>query len=225
VQEQLQQEHLGLLVRPLNAGTAGSPAIATYTGGTGTDALSFQYVVQPGHGSPKLHYSNPAALALNGGTITDLADNNADLTLPSNGILNLASATANLVIDTTPPSLDKPPALSAQDITGRSNAATQHTRDVGFDFHAGGAVSAKVEVRRGGALLTPPIAAEGPSATGDFHAAVPGPLADGVYQVTPPPHRSRTATRSTKSTLPETRATFRPGCRWQSMPCFRWWRR
>ena len=49
---------------------------ATYTGGSGTDALSFSYTVTPGQNTPDLMV---AAVNLNGATIEDGAGNNANL--------------------------------------------------------------------------------------------------------------------------------------------------
>ncbi len=57
----------------------------SYTSGSGTDTLTFQYVVQPGDTSLDLNYVNVNSLMLNGGSINALKspNNGAILTLPS----------------------------------------------------------------------------------------------------------------------------------------------
>ncbi|NLF73821.1 MAG: hypothetical protein GX575_32830, partial [Candidatus Anammoximicrobium sp.] len=78
--------------------------VVDYTSGSGTDTLTFEYTVQAGDTSPDLDYENASALALNGGTIRDLAANQATLTLPAPGAAGSLGANKNLVIDTTVPS-------------------------------------------------------------------------------------------------------------------------
>lgn len=56
--------------------------VATYSGGSSTNTLSFTYIVQPGDDTTALNYASTTALLLNGGQIRDLAGNNAILTLP-----------------------------------------------------------------------------------------------------------------------------------------------
>ncbi len=55
--------------------------VVNYTTGTGTDTLKFNYTVATGHTSSRLDYKDTTALKLNGGTIKDVAGNNANLTL------------------------------------------------------------------------------------------------------------------------------------------------
>ncbi|MFZ6775051.1 DUF4347 domain-containing protein, partial [Undibacterium sp. SXout7W] len=59
--------------------------ILTYTSGSGTNTISFNYTVQPGDTSNDLDYQSNAALSLNGGTIKDILGNNATLTLATPG--------------------------------------------------------------------------------------------------------------------------------------------
>jgi hypothetical protein len=66
---------------------------AAYTGGSNTSALTFSYTVAPGQNTADLAIS---ALALNGGTITDGAGNNADLSAVTN-----YNPAGTLQIDTT----------------------------------------------------------------------------------------------------------------------------
>ncbi len=76
---------------------------ASYTSGSGGNTLTFTYPVAAGQNTTDLDYASTAALALNGGSIQDLAGNAAVLTLPATGSDGLASA--DIVIDTTPPTV------------------------------------------------------------------------------------------------------------------------
>jgi alpha-mannosidase len=75
----------------------------TYIGGSGTAMLTFVYTVQAGDTSSDLDYLSSTALALNGGTLRDLAGNDARLTLPSPGAAGSLAASKSLVIDTASP--------------------------------------------------------------------------------------------------------------------------
>jgi hypothetical protein len=72
--------------------------VASYSSGSGTNRLTFNYTVAAGQNTSDLDYASTSALGLNGGTIKDAATNNAILTLPATGTNGLAQA--NLVIDT-----------------------------------------------------------------------------------------------------------------------------
>lgn len=95
-----------------NVDVTGSPQIeletgttdrfASYQSGTGTSSLVFRYQVQAGDTNSDLDYKATNSLDLNGGTIKDIATNDAILTLPAVGTL----ATAHAVnIDTTGPTI------------------------------------------------------------------------------------------------------------------------
>jgi cyclophilin family peptidyl-prolyl cis-trans isomerase len=84
---------------PQLALNAGSDAVANYTSGSGTATLTFTYTAAAGDYSSDLDYASTTALALNGGTIQDVAGNTATLTLPATGADGLA--TKNIVITTT----------------------------------------------------------------------------------------------------------------------------
>ncbi len=73
---------------------------ANYSGGTGTDTLSFTYTIQPNDLSPDLDYIVTSPLKLNGGTIRDAALNNASLTLATPGAVGSLGYNKNIVIDT-----------------------------------------------------------------------------------------------------------------------------
>ncbi len=63
--------------------TLNSGGKAIYASGLGTDSLTFNYKVGAGEGSADLDYASISALSLAGGTIRNLANNNANLTLPT----------------------------------------------------------------------------------------------------------------------------------------------
>jgi autotransporter-associated beta strand protein len=83
---------------PQLALNAGGGATASYSGGSGTSALTFSYTVGAGQNSSDLDYASIAALGLNGGSIQDANGNAAVLTLPATGSDGLA--TADIVVDT-----------------------------------------------------------------------------------------------------------------------------
>ncbi|MBN8580074.1 MAG: sortase [Anaerolineae bacterium] len=73
--------------------------LANYVSGSGTNTLTFTYVVVPGDNTPDLDYVATASLTLNGGSIQDAALNNASLTLPNPGAAGSLGANKNIVID------------------------------------------------------------------------------------------------------------------------------
>jgi hypothetical protein len=78
---------------------------ATYSSGSGSQTLTFQYTVQAGDISSDLDYVNTSSLALNGGTLNDSADNAAILTLAAPGAANSLGANKAVIIDTTAPTV------------------------------------------------------------------------------------------------------------------------
>jgi hypothetical protein len=90
----------------------GTPTLALATGGTasyssgsGSSTLNFNYTVGTGHVSADLDYTNTSSLSLAGGTIKDVAGNNAILTLPSPGAANSLGANKAIVIDGVVPTV------------------------------------------------------------------------------------------------------------------------
>jgi len=75
---------------------------ALYQSGSGTNTLTFHYIVAAGQNSADLDYPNTNSLVLNGATIQDAALNNADNTLPMTGTF---SGTHAIIIDTTSPAI------------------------------------------------------------------------------------------------------------------------
>ncbi|WP_256205189.1 MULTISPECIES: DUF4347 domain-containing protein [unclassified Pseudomonas] len=78
---------------------------ATYVSGSGTNTLTFLYVVQAGDLSADLNYASTSALSLNGSQISNGASDTAILTLPNlSGSDSLASHAA-LVVDGVAPTV------------------------------------------------------------------------------------------------------------------------
>lgn len=75
---------------------------ASYLSGSGTNILVFDYEIQPGDISADLDYISTGALSLNGGTVTDSAQNNAILNLPTPGTSGSLGANKSIsIIDPT----------------------------------------------------------------------------------------------------------------------------
>lgn len=105
---------------------AGASAIAFWNGsGSGTNALSFDYVVEAGDSATKLDYADAAALALGGATIRDASGNDASLTLPAVGALGSISAVKNIVVDTLAPTITI--VATPTTVTGSQKATVKFT--------------------------------------------------------------------------------------------------
>ncbi|MET6998235.1 gliding motility-associated C-terminal domain-containing protein [Chitinophaga defluvii] len=79
--------------------TGATDRLIDYTGGTGTNTLTFSYTVQAGDQSSDLDYAATTALTLNGGTIKNAATMDAQLTLPAPGTAGSLGANKALIID------------------------------------------------------------------------------------------------------------------------------
>ena len=79
--------------------TGTTDAVVNYASGTGTTILTFNYTIAAGENSVDLDYGSTTALALNSGTIVDVAGNAATLTMPSPGANNSLGNGKALVID------------------------------------------------------------------------------------------------------------------------------
>ena len=77
--------------------------VAGFTSGSGTDTLTFQYVVSKGDMSDDLDYVGTDSLILNGGTIVSVTSPNnvATLSLPIPGTVGSLSFNKNIVVDAT----------------------------------------------------------------------------------------------------------------------------
>lgn len=74
-----------------------------YAGGSGTNTLSFTYLVAPGQYANDLDALTAIALTLNGGTIRDVASSlDADVTVPVGTTPGALALNSNVVVDTTP---------------------------------------------------------------------------------------------------------------------------
>lgn len=78
---------------------------ATYTSGSGTTTLVFQYTVEEDDESADLDYVATNSLALSGGTIQDAATNNAVNTLPTPGERNSLGRNASIIVDGVAPTV------------------------------------------------------------------------------------------------------------------------
>ena len=79
---------------------------ATYVSGSGTNSLTFSYVVQ--EGDDKIDFSTSQTtptINLNGSTIQDFAGNNASLNLPTSISPNSLSSLKNITLDSNPPEI------------------------------------------------------------------------------------------------------------------------
>ena len=81
----------------LETGTIDS--IVNYSAGSQSITLTFNYVVKEGDSSPDLEYVSTTALSLNGGSIKDLVDRDAEIVLPEPGAANSLSANKDIVVD------------------------------------------------------------------------------------------------------------------------------
>ena len=80
--------------------TGTNDAVVDYSGsGSGSNALTFNYTVAAGHSVSDLDYVSTSALALNGGTIKDVAGNASVLTLASPNATNSLGDNKDFVID------------------------------------------------------------------------------------------------------------------------------
>lgn len=104
--------------------TLNSGGSAAFTGGSGTNTLTFTYTVAAGQNAADLDYASTTALVLSGATIRDAAGNNATLTLPAPGAANSLGANKAIVIDTAVPTGAVNAAVAASAITGTAGDGT-----------------------------------------------------------------------------------------------------
>ena len=99
-----------------------SGGTATYSSGSGSTTLTFNYTVVAGQNSARLDYASTSALTLNGGAINDANSLAAVLTLPAPGASGSLSFNKNIVIDTTAPTVANVTSSTANGayITGQS---------------------------------------------------------------------------------------------------------
>ncbi|ALL04362.1 hypothetical protein AQ505_01920 [Pedobacter sp. PACM 27299] len=90
---------------PQLALNTGVGAVATYSGGSGTAVLNFNYTVLSGQSNPALDFTSTTALSLNGGTINDLNTSPALLTLPTPGAVGSLANGRSIVINGIAPTV------------------------------------------------------------------------------------------------------------------------
>jgi len=91
-----------------------------YVSGSGTDTLTFNYVVQEGDTAPDLNYLATNSLTIPGSaTIRNAANTDAILTLPATSSANSLAGNKAIVIDTTIPAITN---VSSPTINGAYNA-------------------------------------------------------------------------------------------------------
>jgi hypothetical protein len=83
--------------------TGSTDRAVNYTSGSGTTTLTFTYTVEAGDVSSDLTYVGTASLALNGGTIRDIALNDATLTLAAPTLTGSLGANSTIIVDTAAP--------------------------------------------------------------------------------------------------------------------------
>ena len=116
---------------------------ADYASGSGGSTLTFNYTVQAGDTAADLDYAATSSLALNGGTIKDVATNSATLTLPAVGGASSLGGQKDIVVDTTNPTAS----ITAPGFDGLSyNASILPANIAGGSADIGGSGVATVQV-------------------------------------------------------------------------------
>jgi GH25 family lysozyme M1 (1,4-beta-N-acetylmuramidase) len=82
-----------------------SGAVVSYSSGSGTSTLTFNYTVAAGQNASDLNYSSTASLT---GTIKDAATNSATMTLPALVAAGSLGTNKNIVVDTVAPTATLP---------------------------------------------------------------------------------------------------------------------
>ena len=120
----------------LNLETGATDRAVNYTSGSGTNTLTFSYTVQAGDTSADLTYVDTTSLVLNGGTIRDVALNNATLTLAAATSAGSLGANSAFIVDTSAPTA----ALTAGSITSADNASVTSS-EVGSAYLVNSAIT------------------------------------------------------------------------------------
>jgi hypothetical protein len=107
-----------------------------YTSGSGTNTLTFSYTVQAGDTSADLTHGGTTSLVLNGGTIRDIALNNATLTLVDASSAGSLGANSAIIVDTSAPTAT----LTTGSITSSENAAVTST-EIGTAYLVNSAIT------------------------------------------------------------------------------------
>ena len=148
---------------------------ATYSSGSGTSALVFDYTVQAGDNVADLDYAATTSLGLNSGSLADRAGNNATLTLAPPGSL---SASKNIRIDTNPPGT--PSVSGPTDASYLGAAPTLGATFSNNDVGDSGSLDFEVCSDAACSIVKQSWSASG-LADGASRSWTPSGLADGVY--------------------------------------------
>ena len=144
-------------------GGSGENAQAPYSSGSGTGTLVFVYSVRGGDASADLEYAGTGALDLAGGTIRDIARNNATLALPDLDSADSLSGSASIEVDGTSPSILS---VSSPNATGSYGTGDRIAIHVEFtepvyvtgmpllELEAGGSENAQAEYASGNGTTT-----------------------------------------------------------------------
>jgi len=89
----------------VNNATSVNTTSVNYASGSGSTILTFDYTVAAGQASSDLDYASTTAIDLNGGSITDLVGNVANLILPVPGSPGSLSANKTILIGNFPPAM------------------------------------------------------------------------------------------------------------------------
>jgi len=89
----------------LSLETGSTDQVASYSSGSESVTLTFNYIVQEGDVSPDLEYVSTSALSLNGGSIKDVLDRDSEISLPEPGAAKSLSANKDLYVDGIIPSI------------------------------------------------------------------------------------------------------------------------
>ena len=117
-------------VPQLTLETGSTDAAANYISGTGTNVLTFQFIVVNGYTSEDLDIVSSTALNLNNGSIVDVVGNAAILTLPNPGEAGSLGYNKAIALDANPPSVSL--ALSNN---GNGNYKMGDTLDISIVFN------------------------------------------------------------------------------------------
>ena len=117
-------------VPQLTLETGSTDAAANYISGTGTNVLTFQFIVVNGYTSEDLEIVSSTALNLNNGSIADVVGNAAILTLPNPGEAGSLGYNKAIALDANPPSVSL--ALSNN---GNGNYKMGDTLDISIVFN------------------------------------------------------------------------------------------
>lgn len=186
--------------------TGATDRVVDYTSGSGSTTLTFSYTVQEGDSSADLDHASTAALSLNGGTIRNADDVDADLTLPTPGASGSLGANKAIVVDGTAPTVTVEQA-GAQDDPA---TAGPFTFDVTFSEPVTGFGDADADVVLGGTAGATDHTVDGMGSS--YTVTVPTAPAGGTITVSVPASAAQDAAGNpnAESTSVDGTVTYQP---------------